>query len=271
MPNITYISDLHLEFDYQPLPGGDLLILAGDICELRSFKREFHSTRSLTANPGTYKYCDFFYNECTKYNRVLYVLGNHEHYHGRLDQTKEELENILPDNIRVLENDYEEYDGVLFLGATFWTDCNRADPVTCWTLKSSMNDFRVIKNHYKEKELYHKLIPEYTVTLHRQSLEYFKGILENNSNKPVVVITHHAPSNLSIHEQYKHDYHMNGGYASRLENFILDHPNIKYWIHGHMHDPVDYELGTTRVVSNPRGYVGHEDTTGFNPTKTLNL
>ena len=52
---------------------------------------------------------------------------------------------------------------------------------------------------------------------------------------------------------------MNGGYASNLSEFILNHPEIVLWIHGHMHLPSDYLVGTTRVVANPRGYAGHEE------------
>jgi hypothetical protein len=57
---------------------------------------------------------------------------------------------------------------------------------------------------------------------------------------------------------------MNGGYCSNLEEFILDHPQIRLWTHGHMHDPSDYMIGETRVVCNPRGYVGYER----NPNET---
>jgi hypothetical protein len=49
---------------------------------------------------------------------------------------------------------------------------------------------------------------------------------------------------------------MNGGYHSELSEFILDHPEIVLWTHGHMHDPFDYNIGTNRVVCNPRGYKG---------------
>jgi hypothetical protein len=51
---------------------------------------------------------------------------------------------------------------------------------------------------------------------------------------------------------------MNGGYHSRLSDFILDHPNIKVWCHGHMHNFTDYMVGDTRVLANPRGYKGYE-------------
>jgi len=46
--------------------------------------------------------------------------------------------------------------------------------------------------------------------------------------------------------------------ASDLSEFIMDRPQIKLWTHGHMHDPSDYLVEETRVVCNPRGYVGYE-------------
>jgi hypothetical protein len=49
---------------------------------------------------------------------------------------------------------------------------------------------------------------------------------------------------------------MNGGYHSELSEFILDHPQIKLWTLGHMHDPHSYYIGDTYVVCNPRGYLG---------------
>ena len=58
---INYMSDLHLEFGYQPLPGGDVLILAGDICEARSYIKEHHSTRLTDSEAGAYRYVDFFH------------------------------------------------------------------------------------------------------------------------------------------------------------------------------------------------------------------
>jgi hypothetical protein len=72
---------------------------------------------------------------------------------------------------------------------------------------------------------------------------------------------------MSVHEDYKHETDMNGGYASDLSEFILDHENIKFWTHGHMHDPSDYEIGQCRVICNPRGYRGYETQANiFDPT-----
>jgi hypothetical protein len=57
---------------------------------------------------------------------------------------------------------------------------------------------------------------------------------------------------------------MNGGYHSELGNFIADRTQIKLWTHGHTHHCFDYVIGETRVVCNPRGYSGYEQT-GWNP------
>jgi hypothetical protein len=64
---------------------------------------------------------------------------------------------------------------------------------------------------------------------------------------------------------------MNGGYRSELSEFILDHPQIKLWTHGHMHDPFDYMIGTTRVVCNPRGYAGHDEQADVFQLKFLDI
>jgi len=195
---ISLVSDLHLEFGYQELPGGDVLILAGDICEYRTLKKDFHSTKVEDRMPGAFKAYDFFYSECAKYKKVFYVMGNHEHYHHRFDKTYNDLKALLPDNVTLLEDEMFEYEGVVFLGSTLWTDLNKNDPITVYTMKDFMNDYKVVQNFYPTKNLYHKLTPEYTAGVHRKTKEYFKIILEQTRDKPVVVLTHMAPSFLSV-------------------------------------------------------------------------
>jgi len=263
---ISLVSDLHLEFGYQELPGGEVLILAGDIAEAKSIKKHHHSTKLVQDTPDTFYRCsEFFKWECAKYDQVFMVMGNHEHYHGRFDQTYDEIKSILPKNVALLENEIVEYKGVMFMGATLWTDMNRGDPITAFTVKDYMNDYRAIQNFYPAKNLYHKLTPDDTVQTHRRTKEYFKFMLSEHRDKPFVVITHMAPSFASVNEKYVHEKTMNGAYASDLSEFILDNENIRVWVHGHMHDPVDYQIGDTRVLSNPRGYIGHEDTSAFRP------
>ena len=113
---INLASDLHLEFAPMTLPGGDVLILAGDIAEAKRILHDYHSTRVEPYTPGELRYYDFFEYECAKYNRVFYVMGNHEHYHGRFDQTYDNLKGVLPANVTLLENEVVEHNGVMFMG-----------------------------------------------------------------------------------------------------------------------------------------------------------
>lgn len=257
---VQYVSDLHLEFGDLVLPGGEVLILAGDICEAKNFKsNEYQVNNSFTTHRGRIdRYARFFVEECAKYQQVFYVMGNHEHYHGRFDQTYDVINDQLPNNVRLLEKDFVDYQGVVFIGATLWTDCNKGNPLTVQDLKVGMNDYHTVKYYDKEKNLYHKLNPHITMKEHVQTLKKFEQLLEDHSDRTVVVITHHAPSTESINAIYRSDFHMNGGYASDCSEFVLRYPQIKYWVHGHMHIPVDYMIGQTRVISNPRGYDGYE-------------
>ena len=257
---VNLISDCHLECSDLTLPGGDVLILAGDICEAKHLKR---------AEPSEEKnrYMQFFEEECAKYKDVIYVMGNHCHYGFRFDKTHGHLKETLPANIHVLEKESIELNGVLFVGATLWTNCNNADPITMYTLKHGMNDYRAIQNFYADKNLYHKLIPEFTYADHVKAVRYIEATAKLNSDKTVVVVTHHAPSFASVADRYKGDFHMNGGYASDLSDLILDNPNIKFWTHGHVHDVFDYTIGQCRIMCNPRGYAGYEQRAEeFDPT-----
>jgi predicted phosphodiesterase len=257
---INIISDIHLEFGDLVLPGGDILILAGDACESRTLTR--HPYNPADPSDPIYRRPDraarFFQVECAKYRHVIYVMGNHEHYHSYLHKTYDEIKACMPANVHLLEQEHIEIDGVLFLGATMWTDCNRNDPSTLHTLRHGMNDYRVITYMDSKHNNWRKLHPSDTVAVFSRTIKYFKKVLAANPGKPTVVVTHHAPTYKSINEIYIHDKFMNGGYASDVSDLILDNPQIKCWVHGHMHDPVDYLVGDTQVLSNPRGYLGHE-------------
>jgi Icc-related predicted phosphoesterase len=102
------------------------------------------------------------------------------------------------------------------------------------------------------------LTPQHTVGVHKNSFDFIKNTVESDPEHKYIVVTHHAPTKLSIKPQYEGDHHINGAYSSDLSNFILDHPQIKIWTHGHTHHLFDYVVGETRVICNPRGYKGYE-------------
>lgn len=269
---INIVSDLHLDISgFLDLPGGDVLIIAGDACEAKSLTKEFHDTKLVNRTPGAYPCYDFFHHTCAKYKKVFYVMGNHEHYGGKFWKTYDQLVRLLPANVTLLDDQCEEYGGVLFVGATLWTDMNKGDPLTLAVIKDYMNDYRAITYNYPQYGTYHKMRPIDTVHMHIISKQYIKTVVEENADKPVVVITHMAPSFMSVNEKYIHDKISNGAYCSDLSELILDNPNIKLWVHGHMHDPVNYMIGQTKVVCNPRGYLPFEGDNGFDSEKIVEL
>lgn len=272
------ISDLHLDFADLTLPGGDVLIISGDAFEAKRFKKDMYNPEYVAqpherAEHRADRYYRFMEEEASKkYRKVIYVMGNHEHYGFYFHKTYDHIKSQLPDNVHLLEKESLVLDGVLFLGATLWTDLNKVDNLTVYHVKDRMNDYRQITMFNEAKSVYHKLSPEKTVTEHRQTLQYFKIMLEENRRAeargmPVVVCTHHAPSPMSTHPYFVHDTIMNGAYSSDLSEFILDNPEIKFWTHGHTHHPFRYKIGECEVICNPRGYAGHEQRADeFDPT-----
>lgn len=248
--NFALASDLHLEFKEVDIKkvDSDTLVLAGDICVAARIGKDSVDGKRIQ---------DFFEDVTTKYRNVVYVAGNHEYYHGKLHKTDDILAEFATrfPNLHYLQNDWVEIDGVPFTGATLWTDVNKGCPVTQSTLMSNMGDYRLITNDARG---YTKLRPTHTLGIHANTKKFFDSKLKSFWNRMCVVITHHAPSSMSIDPHYVGDHYMNGGYASDLSEFILDNTNIAVWCHGHIHAPMDYRIGGSRVVSNPRGYYGYE-------------
>ena len=275
---VNVISDLHIDFADLTLPGGDVLILSGDVFEAKSFKKENYNNKMVLfeherEDQRPDRYYRFILEECSaKYRKVVMVMGNHEHYRFQFHKTYEHIKSQLPDNVHLLEKESLVLDGVLFLGATLWTDMNRQDALTMYHMQGAMNDYRQITMLNEEKHVYHRLQPEKTVQEHLKTLEYFTTALAENRAReggalPVVVVTHHSPSKLSTHPKYQDEYMMNGAYSSDLSEMILNNPEIRVWTHGHTHESFDYMVGSTRVICNPRGYKYYETRADeFDPT-----
>mgnify|MGYP003344250880 CR=1 FL=1 len=292
---IAVCSDVHLEFGPITLenPGDvDVLILSGDII----VERDLDEWSEVQAENGFSRHRSVmfhtFFQECAAaFPHVIYVAGNHEHYHGDFKYTLSGLKNKLGrlKNLHILDKECVKIDDVMFVGSTLWTDMNKEDALTLFHIRKMMNDFRCVKN--SNQEVYHTVplykrkeddsgyeldekgfmiqvgtkkkaspasfSPEDAVVENRKSFDYIKLMVENNDK--VVVVGHHTPSRQSCHPRYAHDELMNGGYHNSYEEYIMDHPQIKVWTHGHTHERYDYMIGDTRIVCNPRGYKGYEE------------
>jgi predicted phosphodiesterase len=280
---IALCSDLHLEFgriSLQNTENAEVLILSGDIIVAADLRELGDATGLMVNGQNKSETYHKFFQECSeRFPNVIYIMGNHEYYHGDfatgLDIIRERLSYL--ENVFVMERQTMVIGDVTFIAGTLWTDMNKEDPQTLYGIKGYMNDYRIIKDSraFTETEVWmfnennepytgkqklpNKWTPEASVVEHKLMLDTIKATVESNPNTKYVVVGHHAPSKLSTKPKYQKDVMVNGAYSSDLSEFILDHPQIKVWTHGHTHDVFDYMIGGTRILCNPRGYDAYED------------
>jgi hypothetical protein len=271
---LHFMSDLHLEFEDMKLPGGDAIVVAGDLL----VSHILMWTPQPYENPSTVKryteYADrftrFVKEELSKYEKRYVLAGNHEYYHGIMNFVNEDLfEFYRKNNVTFLNPGMVEVsDKVFLIGTTLWTDMYKEDPMAMGHARRSLNDFcGMIEVADGQGLAFNKRLftPQDSVDLHKQSLVAINTAYKNAVDlgaKKVIVATHHAPTGQSVDDRYAGSI-INACYHSELGDFILDRPLIQNWIHGHMHNTNDYMVGQCRVQSNPRGY--HGDNHRFDP------
>ena len=263
---IALVSDVHLEFgdlDFENDSGADVLILGGDICVGADMaQRDPYNT--MGEHYRSNRFHAFFERCCERFPHVIFIVGNHEHYHGDFAKTVPHFKDVLRylPNLHILEKETFVLDDITFIGGTLWTDMNRRSVRTLHEISRMMNDFRCVDYSAKladQRGWGGRFTTTDAANDHDAMLAFVRTTVEANPAGRYVVVGHHAPSRLSTHPKYAHDTIMNGGYSSELDDFILDHPQIKLWTHGHTHEDFDYQIGSCRILCNPRGYINYEE------------
>jgi 3',5'-cyclic AMP phosphodiesterase CpdA len=260
---IRVLSDLHIEWGPLELShaGEDIAVLCGDIAIHTEAMDLLKQMAQLFDIP------------------IIVLAGNHEFYtnedspshtwEGTIDELREAADltdRIEKGKVTFFEDSSAVYEGVRFIGATLWTDMHLYgdDPLVQIRVEQSLNDYRLIKRIDGGD-----LRAMDTIARHGVSRQFITDKLAEPFEGPTVVLTHHAPSWLSVPEQFKADA-SSAGYASRLETIMLDfEPAL--WVHGHMHTSLDYEVGETRIVCNPRGYARASENPAFDPNLIIDL
>lgn len=243
------LSDLHLEFGSTsiPRPSADVVVLAGDIHLGRDGRKWIRN--QFQDRP------------------VVYVLGNHEFYRNSypelVDILKRETEGS---NIHVLENASIELEGMRFLGCTLWTDfLSGLEPeVAIQMAERDMSDYSLVRNSNTNR----KLRARDTIAAHNESVAWLKSELSKGNASKTVVVTHHAPS---VHSQpsFYSESLLGPAFVSNLD-YLVKESGAALWIHGHTHFNVDYKIGSTRVLTNQRGYPD-QICDGFNPGLVIEI
>lgn len=238
------LSDLHLEFGDFAVPrvDCDAVVIAGDLhVGLRGL--EWAASR-LPSCP------------------ILYVLGNHEYYGGAIPKLATRIAEAaaaLDPRIRVLNKGEIQLGDVVVFGATLWTDFElHGEPrLAMFDAQDRMTDF----NRIRVSPRYRRLRPADTRAMHGSERRWLAEKLRTHSTRRSVVVTHHAPSKRSLPRHLRDDP-LAPAYASALDG-LVQASGAELWVHGHCHFAVDYRMGETRVISNPRGYLPDDLSPGF--------
>lgn len=252
MPDATNVrlqvlSDLHLgntPFEH-PHTDADIVILAGDIsrpAQALQWATQFRQP-------------------------VLYVAGNHENYGSSIEETMRELRRMSADTrVHMLERDALVTQGIRFLGTTLWStfdliedEAERTRAID--TARGFIRDFSRIRSDTAPGPFSASDMN----TLFDRNRAWLKQQLATPFDGPTVVITHHAPSQRSIHPRFEGSA-VNACFVSNCED-LMGKGRVALWIHGHTHNSFDYQVNGTRVLCNPRGYVqdGTLENPAFNP------
>lgn len=193
----------------------DLYVLAGDIGNPYEVQTRIHSVKELEEQ------------------KIAYLAGNHEYYHQDFD----DVNNFVFNNLNSSYNNHTiDVKGRKVHMCTLWT--HMSSPIREIMYEKQLNDSNYIGDWSGERAN-----EEF-----KKSYEWLMDVVEEGD----LVFTHHSPSNMSVVDRWKGNP-INDFFHNNLDNFIKTRKPA-LWGHGHIHDPVDYMLGDTRVVANPHGY-----------------
>ena len=252
---LLILSDLHLEFGTFRVPEVevDAVILAGDIATSPAKALRW------AQRPGNFGETP-----------IIFVPGNHEFYGGVMDTALTDMHHAAGSNAHPLDSGEVVLNGVRFLGTTLWTDFalaveTDAGPISdvpraMAAARWRMSDYKTIRiaenvarsgfaNSVKRRK--RRLTPEDTAALHHAQRQWLADRLAEPFDGATVVVTHHAPHRGSLLSKYAKHW-LSGAYVNELPDSFFEVPAL--WVHGHLHDQLDYRVGNTRVVCNPRGY-----------------
>ncbi|MBR1089370.1 metallophosphoesterase family protein [Bradyrhizobium manausense] len=276
MVRINLVSDLHVDIAYNDLDSmpqvdADVTVVAGDAAAPGTLAlrrvRELYPNRGrpLIYVPGNHDFYSFHDKSCSELKTTW------EQQRARMPEVAEELGIIL------LDDSSDEIGGVLFVGATLWTDFMTRPPYVMFddavrAATKQMNDYRAIKTGAGRSR--DRLRPGQTIDAHKASVTFIeRALAKRPAGQEAVVVTHMAPSPRSL-LRWPTISDLDWCYASDVERLMTGDAAPNLWLHGHVHSNHDYSVGRTRVVSNPRGYPaprGKRENPDFDPSKVVEV
>lgn len=186
---------------------------------------------------------------------AVYVAGNHEGYEGLFDALREKA-TLTQGRVTFLENGRAVFGDAHVLGGTLWTDCAANGRENVETAMREANNCAKVNVRCPLRGS--KLRPLGARGLHFASRAWLRGevenILVNEPKAKIVIVTHHAPLIDGATPKYRGDI-LSPAFVGDLSAEIqARHPTL--CVFGHTHFNIDKFIGSSRVGSAQRGYVG---------------
>lgn len=247
---IDYISDLHEDYFldnleiteesvkefFEPLlPKGEICLIAGDTSENneRLFK--------------TLHYLKKVFN----YNKIFFVLGNHELYtRGFYPTFQDKIENLKEllkedKDLVLLDGEVVNYKGVRIGGTMMWYD-------------GSYSKFFELDEYHSMNKAWYDNMPDADAI---DGLNYYKYLfnveikkLKKIYRRSDIIMTHVPPlcDPMFVHPEFR-------AYIQSAFFYFNGHKYIKktkakHWVCGHTHIPLEIQYANTKIHCNPKGY-----------------
>ncbi|HBQ81456.1 MAG TPA: metallophosphoesterase [Bacteroidales bacterium] len=250
---LQYASDLHLEFPENMeflkrnplLPGGDVLLLAGDIVPFAVMD----------------KHADLFNYISDTFETTYWIPGNHEYYNSDISFRTGSFNEKIKANLFLVNNVSVIQEKVKLIFSTLWTSISSGNQ---FEIRQRLSDFHAVKYNRKV------LTPDHYNFLHEQCRAFLNEEISKPGTEKKVIITHHVPTLMNYPEKYKGDS-LNEAFAVEMYNDIL-RSDADYWIFGHHHSYThDFQIGTTILTTNQLGYVKYNECPDFDTKKIITI
>lgn len=258
--SITIVSDLHLETpksrpsygDFVLEPQSRFLALLGDI--------------GVATDDGLFAFVEL---QLQQFERVFYVLGNHEPYdsdHATTKQRFRRLEEKHPGRFYLLDQKRHDLTpAITILGCTLFSaiDAAQATGVSMF-----VTDFARIRDWAVERHN----------AAHQADLKWLnETVARVNTEEPhrqILIFTHYAPTILPQAHDPRHlkdDTGVRSAFMTDLSGEVCwASSNVRLWAFGHTHHNCDFADPTTgkRVIANQKGY-RRTEAVDFDPGKVI--
>lgn len=252
---LLHFSDYHLEYfkkfdklTIMGIPYHDIIVIGGDFCDFSMF---------IDKEKDIIDYLKFVKKKCKK---LFWIMGNHEYYGNKFNMVDVELylQKKLPFlTIVGIEPHLEIYENNAIVMSTLWTNFNNFNPLDVLKVQQGINDYSLIREKGKV------ITPEHILGLYVNNTMMIEYYIRENLDKEFYIITHHSPSFKSTSELFMNDP-KTSAFSSNLEQLMYDYGNIKYWLHGHLHNDTAYTINNTTIVgTKPKKYYSYDNDTQY--------